>query len=404
MSLFQNKVYLAVTLGHFTTDVFASMGPVLVTFFSVPMALTGAQIGFAIGSFQLIGAATQPLFGWLADKIGSRWLGPVSVAWTVGFLSLSVLSFQQSHDFYIFMIPFSVAALGVGAFHPQGVMHAGTSFLNRAATATAIFFLFGQVGLATGPVLAGVILDSVGVSGLYLLAFLIVPMLLFIAFAMRPVTIDRPNLVAHSAGVPAGRATAVGEKVRWGAIGVLALMTGLRAWTSFGTVAFLPKIFQDMGWDPTSYGLITGAYWLASGISGVLAGNVADRWGRRQVIFVTVLLGSIAVYFLPLYNGWVAFPIVMLAGGLLGASHSIFVVIAQALLPGRKALASGLTLGHIFTVGAVAAWGIGIMADIWTLALVIQAGAGVGILAALLAWLLPTTREASQPQVEGVTA
>jgi FSR family fosmidomycin resistance protein-like MFS transporter len=117
-----------------------------------------------------------------------------------------------------------------------------------------------------------------------------------------------------------------------------------------------------------------------------------------------LLLGSIPLYFLPLSDGWLAFLLAIISGGLLGASHSIIVVIAQALLPGRKAFASGVTLGYMFGVGAVAVWGIGALADIWGLTPVIQMGAVIGIMAALLALLLPSTRVADEVQPEGVPA
>jgi hypothetical protein len=80
------------------------------------------------------------------------------------------------------------------------------------------------------------------------------------------------------------------------------------------------------------------------------------------------------------------------------------VVIAQALLPGRKAFVSGVTLGYVFGTGAFATWAIGNMADLWGLSPVIQAGAGVGVLTALLALVLPATREAPHPQSETVAA
>lgn len=394
MSLFRNQIYLAVTLGHFIIDIFNSIGPVLVTFLSIPMALTAAQIGFAVGLYQLVSSVTQPIFGWLTDKTGSRWLGPGSIIWTIGFLVLAVL-LAQSGNFWLFVIPFGLAALGSGAFHPQGAMHAATTITNRAATATAVFFLFGQGGLAGGPVLGGLLLDQVGPGAIYALAFSTLPLLIFITYAMRSVRsrpLPRPvNPDGHPSSL---------QGVRWGAIILLAVLVGLRSWAFLGTVNFLPKIFQDMGWNATAYGLITGTFWMASAIAGVMAGSLADRWGRRQVVFVTMLLGAIPLYFVPLYNGWQAYPLVIISGGLMGASHSILVVIAQALVPGRKAFASGVTLGYLFGVGAVAAWGIGKLADTWSLSPVIQAGAAIGILAALLALALPTTREVPQPQPE----
>ncbi|MBN1995426.1 MAG: MFS transporter [Anaerolineae bacterium] len=400
MSLLRHKLYLAVVLGHFTVDVFASMSSVVVTFFSVPMLLTGAQIGLAIGLFQFIGAGTQPIFGWLTDKIGSRWLGPGSVAWIAGLMALAVLLAQLTQNFWLFLVLFSLAALGVGAFHPQGAMHASTAIANRAATATAVFFLFGQSGLSLGPVLAGLLLDKVGAVGVWMLALGATPLLIFITLAMRHAALPLEP-APHPANGNQGSLVAV----RWGALGLLALIMGLRSWAFLGTVSFLPKMFQLMGWEATAYGFITGVFWLASGIAGVIGGHLADRWGRRSVVLITMLAGSLPLFFLPLTSSWLAFPLAILFGGLGGASHSILVVIAQALLPGRKALASGITLGYIFGAGAFATWAIGVLADGWGLAPVMQASAGIGILAALLAFLLPTTREAAVPtKAEGIPA
>ena len=300
MSLFRHRIFLAVSLAHLTVDIFSNMGPVLVTFFSQPMALSTARIGLAIGTYQFISSLTQPFFGWLSDKIGSRWLGTVSVPWTVGCLALAVLVAQTSNNFVLFMIPFSLAAVGSGAFHPQGTMHAGTAMTSRAATATAIFFLFGQFGLATGPVLAGLILGTLGPAGIYGVATLSIPILLFIAISMRQTATPAHSHHVSLTAAPINRT----EGIRWGAILLLAVLVGLRSWAFLGTASFLPKIFQNMGWAAFGYGLITGTYWLTSGISGVLAGNLADRWGRRQVVFTTLFLGSIPLYFLPLSSGW----------------------------------------------------------------------------------------------------
>lgn len=399
-TMFRKPVYLAVTLGHFFIDIFNSSGPVLITFLSVPMALTAAQIGLAIGGYQLFSALTQPLFGWLADKVGSQWLGPGSVAWTIGFLVLSLVVAQQTNSFALFMIPFVIASFGSSAFHPLGTKHAAEEAALRAATGTAVFFLFGQAGLATGPLLSGIILDTVGLAGIYVLALIVIPIVIFMAVAMRHTYPDLHNLVPENA---AAKAVAK-HTIYWGAISLLALLVGLRSWTTIGTVSLLPKMFQDMGWGPTAYGAITGSYWMASAILGVLAGNWADRWGRRQVTFVTLITGSIALYFLPLNAGWMAFPLAILAGGLLGASHSILVVIAQSLLPGGKAFASGVTLGYLFGAGAIGAWGIGVLADTWGLNQVIQAGSFLTVVAAFLALALPATRDVAQSQPEGVPA
>lgn len=396
MSLFRNKIYLAIVLGHLIIDIFNSTAPVLVTFLSIPMALTTTQIGISVGAYQMIAAITQPLFGWITDKIGSRWLGPLSVSWTVGFLALAVLVAQMTNNFVLFLIPFGLAAVGSGAFHPIGTMHAGTLILDRAATATAVFFLFGQSGLALGPALSGLVLENLGTPGIYGMALLAIPCLFFMTYAMRDA------LVLHKQR-PTPPTLASSRRIMWGAIALIALVTGLRSWIFIGTVSFVPKVFQDMGWSASGYGFITGVFWMSSAVAGVIGGSLADRFGRRQVLFITLILGAIPLYFMPITPQWeLAVPLAMATGGLLGASHSILLVMAQKLLPGQEAFASGVALGYLFGIGAVGAWGIGAIGDVWGLPFAIQLGTGLGITAGILSLFLPPTRK--QPSVAPVPA
>ncbi len=395
MSFFRNRVFLSVSLAHMFIDIFSSAGSVIVTYLSIPLGLTTAQIGLAISGYQLINGSVQPLFGWLADRFGSRWLGPGSIAWTVIVMMGSVWLAQTTQNYTLFLFVFMSAALGSAAFHPLATMHASTSIPNRAATSTAIFFMFGQSGLALGPLLAGILLDQVGTVGLYIMALFVAPLVVFMGIALRHTTTE-PSRLEKERSTKTKETQTGGQlksKIQYSAILILFLLMGTRAWAAFGTIAFLPKIFQDMGWSPTAYGSITAAYWMAAAITGVIAGGLADRWGRRQVIFITLVLGAIPIYTLPLYDGWLAFVSAIAIGGLMGAPHSILMVIAQDLLPSSKSLASGLALGYMFAVGAIAAWAIGTLADTWTLTFAIQTSAPIGVIGAFLAWLLPPTRK-----------
>lgn len=394
----RSRIFLAVNLGHVSIDVFNSMGPVLLTFLSVPLVLTNGQIGFAIGLYQMLAAVTQPPFGWLADRIGSRWLGPGSVAWTVGFVLLAVFVGLQTQSFLTFLLLYAVGALGSGAFHPQGAMHASRGLVGQAATATAVFFLFGQGGLASGPFLSGLLLDRTGPSGLYLLAVPVVPVVLFMLLAMRQA---HPEPRRRPAGSDPGHATRNGD-TRWFVVALLAVVSGLRGWAFMGTAFFLPKLFHDLGWSATAYGSITGLFWLGAGITGVMAGRFADRWGRRKVVFTSILSGCLTLFFLPLSQGALAFVLAIASGGLLGASHSILVVLGQDLLPARRGLASGFSLGYLFGVGAVAGWSIGLLSEHWGLAAILQTGALGGCLAAGLSLVLPST--GNEPRAEPVRA
>jgi FSR family fosmidomycin resistance protein-like MFS transporter len=381
--------FLAVTAGHLAIDIFNSMGPVVVAFLRAPLGLSAAQVGLAVGSYQFLAGATQPPFGWLADRIGSRFLGPTSVIWTIGLVSLALVLATRTGSYGLFLAVFSLAALGSGAFHPQGVMHSASSAAGRTATATAIFFLCGQVGLAGGPILSGYLLEHSGPRGIYALASIALPVGVLMAVGLRHTGGRHDAPVERT--VAAAPAQASGHVAR--VVALLAIILTCRGWVTIGTAAFLPALFQAAGWSPSQYGIVTGLYWLGAGIAGVVGGRIADRWGRRPVVGIATLAGAALLVVLPIARGGWAFATALLAGALMGAAHSILIVMAQAFLPLRQGLASGLALGYLFGAGALSSFAIGILADTWGLARVIQGGAAVGLLAAILTAFLPPSRQ-----------
>jgi FSR family fosmidomycin resistance protein-like MFS transporter len=390
--------FLAVTAGHLAIDVFNSMGPVVVAFLREPLSLSAAQVGLAVGSYQFLAGATQPPFGWLADRIGSRLLGPASVLWTIGLVSFALLLAVRTGSYGLFLAFFSLAALGSGAFHPQGVMHSSrAAAAERAATATAIFFLCGQVGLAGGPILSGYLLEHSGPTGIYALASIALPVGVLMAVGLRhtsgraAITAERPAAATQPNATP--------QVAR--VVTLLAVILTCRGWVTIGTAAFLPALFQAAGWSPSQYGIVTGLYWLGAGIAGVVGGRVADRWGRRPVVGVATLAGAALLLVLPIARGGWAFAVALLAGALMGAAHSILIVMAQAYLPLRQGLASGLALGYLFGAGALSSLAIGVLADTWGLAPVIQGGAAVGLLAAVLTAFLPPSRPRTMEHATG---
>ena len=401
------RIFAAVTVGHLGIDIFNSMGPVLLAFLQAPLGLSAAQIGLAVGLFQVLAGTTQPAFGWLVDRIGSRVLGPFSVAFNFVCMGLAVAAAAATQRFVLFLIPFAAAAIASGAFHPLGVMHSSTVNLARSATFTAIFFFCGQLGLTTGPVLAGLALDRAGLSGIYWLLLIAAPVPLFMVFAMGPRRVHRapatsqPNgSPARAVEVPAGRR----RPFRGGVIALLGVVLASRSWAMFGTMGFLPLLLSQRGYSSVAQGSASALFLLGGALTAVFAGAWADRWGRRPVVFLTTLLGALLLGVLPGSGGWI-FAVVLPCGALLGAAHSILIVMAQELLPWRRGLASGTALGFLFATGGMATWAIGGLADRFELAAVLQAGALVGLVSAVASLLLPkreSTRLTAAPAVSAV--
>ena len=398
------RIFAAVTVGHLGIDIFNSMGPVLLAFLKAPLGLSVTQVGFALGLYQFLAGATQPGFGWVVDRLGTRFLGPASVAVNLACIGLAVAAADAFGSYALFLIPFAIAAVASGAFHPLGVLHASTADLSRSSFFTAVFFFFGQVGLACGPMLVGYALDRSGLTGVYWLLLVVAPVPLFMAFAMGPRRLhERRSELLLEEEATAGN-TGPSEPAQPGVIALLALIFAGRAWVFIGTLVFLPLLFRQQGWSGFEQGAVGGLFTLGGAISAIAAGALVDRWGRRPVVFVPTLLGALLLAVLPGSGTW-AFAVALVCGALLGAPHSVLMVMAQSLLPWRRGLASGSALGFLFAMGAVSSSAIGFLAERFGLAEVLQVGSVIGVAVAFASLLLPRERPsrfAAAPAVSAV--
>jgi MFS transporter, FSR family, fosmidomycin resistance protein len=362
MNIPRKRLFWAVGLGHMVNDIFMSMGPTVLTFLaSTAFPISKSQIGLADGLRQLVGAFSQPFFGWLADKTGGRRLGAGGVAWTVSVMCLGLLLALWTKNFWVMLLPYVFSAVGSGAFHPVGALHAAESDEKRVASSVSWFFLMGQFGLALGPLLAGWILQRSApgdISSVFLLAPLAIPCVILMA-------LNIPGTSAHQATHPRSPRTAdsppLNLPIKAGLI--LLVVVALRSLAQPGAATFISPLFEDKGWTPAEYGMATSVFWLASGLTGVWFGGLADRFDRRLVLAVGLVASAPAFYLLPASDGMMGLVLSALAGGLSGASHSIIVVLAQELIPSGKGFASGAIMGTIFGVGAVGSLMIGSLSD-----------------------------------------
>ena len=414
----RSRVFWSVSLGHFVIDMFNASVAVILAFLSGHLIqMTNTQIGLAISLFQIMGSLSQPLCGWLADRSGGRWLGAGGVAWMLTLFALALVVAAVTHSFILMMIPLMLAALGSGAFHPVGTMHAADTDRTRATSNLAIFFLMGSMGGGLGPLITGILLDRASthnnvftaglgplMSGRLLEHGSITPILIFILVGVPAalfMALVIPGVHAHKAKVKLSSGAAIPRgKVVVMPLVVLATVITLRGFINPGLVSFLPAMFQSRGWTPSEYGLITGLYWIGGGMMGVVFGQLADRIGSRMLIVASLLLAAPALWALTVVNGPLAFVLALAVGAFSGGAHSLIVAMAQRVVPVGKGLASGAVLGFIFGMGALAVLVIGAVADRIGLDATFQIIAVIGVITGLLALLLPQDRPQKQVEAE----
>jgi len=387
MTLLLDALFSSVALGHFAVDLLNGQRAVLLTFLSGQLGLSNTLLGFFSTVYVVTGALFQPVFGFVADRIGARWVVVGGVLWIAAFFTLALTT-----PGILALWLLALASLGSAAFHPAGTMQAtlrGRSFyVGRETTSAAIFFLFGQTGNFLGPVVAGPMLDRFGLSGLIWLAVFVGLMGLNAARQHGPSAQFKPSTYSPNEKVVDRSQGKVWRKKALPLM-AFALVAAFQAWSQQNIITFMPKYLSDLGLSASVYGLVSATFVGGSAIGGTIGGSLADRFGKRWVAAGSLALASIPLFLVSLL-GWSPwyYILIPLAGALTGAVHSILVVLAQRAIPGGMALASGLILGFMFTSGALGTLFCGYLADQWGFPPVFLLTAGIALAASVLALTL----------------
>lgn len=374
MQLFLDSLFSSIAVSHLMVDTFNASRPVLLTY----LGLSEYEIAFFSTIYIWASALTQPFFGWVSDRVGPRWLAGGGVLWMTVFYSLAL--FLPGKGGLVCLI---FAALGSSAFHPVGAVQAtlrGRDLLKgRDTTAAAFFFMAGQFGHFLGPILTGLILASYKIPGLYILPIVSIPVGFSLLHQLRANAPHPKPAGAVSPHVKAGFSFVV----------VLMLVATFQSWAQANIVNLIPKYIKDLGLSETVYGSMAGLFMGGSALGNVLGGSLGDRYPKRFVASIMLFLAAAPIYVMSRIGwSWWLYLLIPLAGALTGAVHSIMVVLAQRVIPGGMALASGLALGFIFSSGALGLLYTGHLAELYGFPLVLSLTTGMVLTAAPLALFL----------------
>jgi len=375
MALLFDSLFSSIALSHLMVDVFNSSRPVLLTY----LGLSETQIALISTIYIWASGLTQPFFGWMSDRVGPRWLAAGGVLWMTIFFSGAV--YVPGTGGLLCLI---VAALGSSAFHPVGTTQAtlqGRSLLKgRETTAAGLFFTAGQLGHFIGPILTGLILAQFGLHWLVILSIISIPIGLSLAYQLRhnhphPKLVHDDGKLRLQAGI--------------GFIVLLAIVASLQSWAQSNMIAFVPKYIKDLGLGAVTYGNIAGLFMGGSALGNAIGGHLGDKYTKRKVAASALFLSAFPIFVISKigWSPWL-YVLIPLAGACTGAVHSIMVVLAQRVISGGMALASGLILGFIFSAGALGLLFTGPLAETYGFPTVLVMTTGLVLVASPLAWML----------------
>jgi FSR family fosmidomycin resistance protein-like MFS transporter len=286
------------------------------------------------------------------------------------------------------MVLAGACLLGIGSsvFHPESSRVARMAAGGRHGLAQSLFQVGGNAGQALGPLAAAVVVVRWGQSSLVafgLLALMAGAVLWFVASWYRHHGLPR----MAAAAIARGAAFAAHPQATRGMLILLALIFSKFVYMASLTSYFTFYLIERFAVSVQNAQLALFAFLAAVAVGTVAGGPIGDRFGRRRVIWFSILAPLPLTLALPHVGFAATLVLVVLVGLLLASAFPAIVVFGQELLPGKVGMVSGLFFGFSFGMGGLGAAGLGWLADRAGIAAVYQLCAflpAIGLLAVFL--------------------
>jgi len=377
------SILLAISFSHLLNDMMQSLIPAMYPMLKRSYALSFMQVGLITFTFQVTASLLQPLIGAFTDKRPK----PYSLAVGMGFTLCGLLLLSRAHDFTVLLLAAALVGTGSSVFHPESSRVARMASGGAHGLAQSIFQVGGNVGSSMGPLLAAFIVlprgqHSVAWFGLFALLGILV--LMRVGHWAKVHGLARLAPRARKAGAAAPLSP---PRVR-GAIAVLlALIFSKYFYLASLTSYYTFYLIEHFRVDVRTAQIMLFTFLAAVALGTIFGGPLGDRFGRKIVIWVSIL--GVLPFTLLLPHANLVWTVVLTVpiGFILASAFPAIVVYAQELMPGKTGTVAGLFFGFAFGMGAIGAAVLGKLADATSIEFVYRLCAWlpvVGVLAALL--------------------
>jgi FSR family fosmidomycin resistance protein-like MFS transporter len=351
-------VLVAASFSHLLNDTIQSLIPAIYPVLKDSFQLSFAQIGLITLTFQLTASLLQPLVGLYTDQRPQPFSLPIGMA--LSLVGLVLLAFAKSYP----MILVAAAAVGLGSsiFHPEASRLARLASGGRYGFAQSLFQVGGNAGQSLGPLLAALIIGARARSNVIWFTLVAVVGIVVLYNAGLWYQRNLPRAHKHIRRSATHRHLPPAQ-IAWTLFILMSLVFSkffyLESMRSYFTFYLIAK-FQL----PVQQAQLLLFLFLFSVAAGtIIGGPIGDRFGRKYVIWISILGVAPLTLVLPYANlGW-TIVLSVLIGIILSSAFPTILVYAQELLPGKVGLISGFFFGFAFGMAGIGSAVFGQLAD-----------------------------------------
>ncbi len=351
-------ILLAISVSHLLNDLIQSVIPAVYPMLKTNYALSFTQIGIITLVFQLTASILQPFVGLYTDKKPT----PKSLAIGMLFSLAGLICISFASNFVYILLSVSLIGMGSSIFHPEASRVAHLASGGKKGLAQSIFQVGGNAGGAIGPLLVALIVIPLGQQYIGLFGVLAIVAVMILSYVGNWYQI---HLKPKVQGTPTNglKASLPKSKIIFALIILLILIFSkyfyMASMTSYFTFYLINK-FQVSVQESQIYLFI----FLASVAAGtILGGPLGDRYGRKLIIWISILGAAPFTLLLPHVGLEVTIILSILIGLIISSAFSAILVYATELIPGKVGMIAGLFFGFAFGMGGIGSAVLGWLAD-----------------------------------------
>lgn len=379
------------SISHFLNDMIQSIIPAIYPIMKDKFNYSFAQIGIITLVFQMTSSILQPFTGFYADKHPRPYALSAGMCFTL--IGLLLLAFAE--NYFIILLAVSVVGFGSSIFHPTASLVTQLASGGKKSLAQSIFQVGGNGGSAVGPLLAAIIILP---FGQHAISWFALAALLAAIIMIRLGTWYRTKLsyvVTHQSAQPLINHD-ISRRTKYGALLILILLIFSKYfYTACITSYFTFFLIDKFGVSVQTSQLCLFVFLLAFAIGTVAGGMLGDKFGRKYVIWFSILGAAPFAIAMPFANLTWTIICTFLSGLIIASAFSSIVVYATDLMPDKVGLIAGIFFGLMFGLGGLGSAFFGWLADRTSIEYIFQVSAFLPLLG-IIAGLLPNTQKVNR--------
>lgn len=355
---FMFGILVALAAAHGLNDAMQSIISAIYPLLKSNLNLTYGEIGLIALTYQISSSIMQPLFGYVFDKKPAGWFLPVGLCCTM--CGLILIAF--SGGLYSVMGAVFVSGIGSSIMHPEASRITSLASGGKRGLAQSIFQVGGSTGFALGPLLAALFVREQTCVA----KFAVLAVLAMVSLVPACRWYSR-RIAARETLLPVSNAAESGALPRRTVWFVMAILMFLVFSKNFYTVSFSNYytfyLMSKFGVSIETSQVMLFVFLLSTALGTLVGGPVGDKYGRRLVIWWSILGSAPFALAMPYANFEWTVALSVIIGLIMSSAFSAILVYAQELLPMKVGLVSGIFFGFAFGIAGVSSAVLGKIAD-----------------------------------------